>query len=189
MFRKFRTALGALVTISACLLLIAPAAMADKASGAVKLEGAWVSKVVGFPGQWSYVLAPDPSGRRASGHGAVDVGFDPSVFGCMLGDTDSDSPILTDIKMTGPNTAVAYSVWYALREVQPSLNEIVYIGVVTSELKFVTPGNGEGTHYFAFYLPSQDLDPEDGFPDAGETPACVAPVPIYTLDTRLQLRE
>jgi len=180
---RFKMLLATLIALSACLLLIAPAAMAAKSAN--KLEGAWVAKVVGFPGQWSYVLAPDSSGRRASGHGSVDVGFNPAVFGCDLGDTDSDSPILINMKMTGPDTGVAYSVWYALRGSQPSLNEIVFIGVVRSEFTFLAPGKTAGTHYFTFYLPSQDVDPADGIPDEGETPACFAPVPIYTLDTRL----
>jgi hypothetical protein len=87
--------------------------------------------------------------------------------------------------MTGPDTSVAYSIWYALTTADPASTEIVFIGEVRSETRFVAPGKSESTHYFSFYLPSQDLDPADGFPDEGETPACSAPVPIYTLDTRL----
>ncbi len=189
MFRRFRMALAALVTLAAGLLLIAPVTLADKASGAYKLNGAWVAKVVGFPGQWSYVVAADPSGRHASAHGSVDVGFSPSAFGCELGESDSDSPILVNIKMTGPDTAIGYSIWYALNTTEQGYSEIAYIGEVTSQIKFVARGKGEATHYFAFYLPSQDVDPEDGLPDEGETPACIAPVPIYTVDTRLPLPE
>jgi hypothetical protein len=174
-----------LCTISACLLLVSPMAMADKAA-ANKLEGAWVAKVQGFPGQWSYVLAADSSGRRASGHGSVDLGFDPdSAFGCSLGESDADTPILISMKMTGPDTAAAYSIWYALKTSEEGPTEIVYIGEVRSEIAFLAPGKGAATHYFAFYLPSQDVEPEDGFPDEGETPACVAPVALYTVDTRL----
>lgn len=183
---RTRTLFGStLVIISACLMLLSPQAMAGNHAGAFKLEGAWVAKVVGFPGQWSYVIAPDPSGRRASAHGSVDVGFDPSLFGCDLGETDTDSPILVNLKVTGPDTGIAYSIWYSLRTSESGLTEVVYIGEVRSEFKSVAPGKNAGTHYFAFYLPSQDVDPEDGLPDAGESPACVAPVPIYTVDTRL----
>ena len=71
--QSFKIALTAAITVAACLLLTAPTAMADK--GACKLQGAWVAKVIGFPGQWSYVLAAVPSGRHAAGHGSVDVGF------------------------------------------------------------------------------------------------------------------
>jgi hypothetical protein len=173
----------AAVIVTACLLLTAPTAMADE--GAYKLGGAWVAKVIGFPGQWSYVFAADPSGRHAAGHGSVDVGFDPAVFGCQLGDTNAETPILISIKMTGPDTSVAYAIWYALASADPASTEIVYIGEVRTETRFVAPGKSESTHYFSFYLPSQDVDPADGFPDEGEIPACSAPVPIYTLDTRL----
>ena len=178
-----RVALSAAVAVTACLLLTAPIAMADK--GAYKLEGAWVAKVVGFPGQWSYVLAADPSGRRASGHGSVDVGFNPGVFGCYFGETNADSPILINLEMTGPDTSVAYSIWYALSSAVPSSTEIVFIGEVRTETKFVAPGKSESTHYFSFYRPDQDVNPADGFPDEGQTPACSAPVPLYTVDTRL----
>lgn len=181
--RSLKVAFVAAITVTACLLLTAPTAMAEK--GAYKLEGAWVAKVVGFPGQWSYVLAPDPSGRRAYGHGSVDVGFDPAVFGCQLGVAKADSPILINLRMTGPDTSVAYSVWYALSSAEPSSTEIVFIGEVRTETRFIAPGKSESTHYFAFYLPSQDVDPADGFPDEGQVPACSAPVPLYTLDTRL----
>lgn len=180
---SFKVAMTAAMTVTACLLLTAPAAMADK--GAYKLGGAWVAKVIGFPGQWSYVFAADPSGRHASGHGSVDIGFDPAVFGCQLGDANAETPILISIKMTGPDTSVAYSIWYALASADPAPTEIVYIGEVRTETRFVAPGKSESTHYFSFYLPSQDVDPADGFPDEGEIPACSAPVPLYTLDTRL----
>jgi len=180
---RFKVALIAAMAVTACLLLTAPAAMADK--GAYKLQGAWVAKVIGFPGQWSYVLVADPSGRRAAGHGSIDIGFSPAVFGCVFGETNADSPILINIRMTGPNTAVAYSVWYAFSTASPASTEIVFIGEVRTETRFVAPGKSESTHYFSFYLPSQDHDPADGFPDEGETPACSAPVALYTLDTQL----
>jgi hypothetical protein len=180
---SLKVALTAAITVTACLLLTAPTAMADKA--AYKLEGAWVAKVIGFPGQWSYVLAADPSGRRAYGHGSIDIGFNPAVFGCVFGETNADTPILINLEMTGPDTAVAYSIWYALSSATPDSTELVFIGEVRTETRFVAPGKSQSTHYFSFYLPSQDADPADGFPDEGQTPACSAPVPLYTMDTRL----
>ena len=175
--------LTAAIAVVASLVLTAPVAMADK--GAYKLEGAWVSKVVGFPGQWSYVFVPDPSGRRASGHGSVDIGFDPAVFGCQFADSTADTPILISLEMTGPDTSVAYSVWYALSSSDPASTSIVFIGEVRTESRYIAPGKSESKHWFSFYLPSQDADPADGFPDEGETPACVAPVALYTVDTRV----
>lgn len=179
-----RTWFGVIFSAISMCLLVAP--VTATAGTAHKLEGAWVAKVQGFPGQWSYVLAADPSGRRASGHGSVDLGFDAdSAFGCELGEADLDTPILVNIEMTGPNTAVSYAIWYALRTSETGPTEIAYIGEVRSEFTFVARGKSQGTHYFAFYLPDQDVDPEDGFPDEGEDPECFAPVPIYTVDTRL----
>jgi hypothetical protein len=183
---RTRTWYGAILgTISVCLLLGSPMAMAGKPAGDNKLEGAWVAKVVGFPGQWSYVAIPDSSGRRASGHGSVDVGFDPAVFGCELDTGDRESPILVNIKMTGPETAESYAIWYALKTSDSDPTQIVFIGEVRSEFEFVAPGRRNATHYFSFYLPDQDVDPADGLPDEGEVPECVAPVAIYTVDTRI----
>ena len=186
MFRKFKTALGALATISACLLLMAPAAMADKASGAFKLEGAWVAKVVGMPGQWSYVLSPDPSGRRAALAGSIDVGFS---LGPLFGPIDRSSMLLANLVITGPNAGVFNSIWYGLRELpspSPVSAEVAWIGMSTGTFEVVAPGKIEVLHNFAFYAPSQDAD-GDGLPDPGETP--VYTLQLTTLDTRLPLPE
>lgn len=174
-----------LTSASVCLLLASPMAMADKGAGAEKLEGAWVAKVIGAPGQWSYVAIPDSSGRRASGHGSVDIGFDPNDLGCALELGDRESPILVSMEMTSPETASAYSIWYALKDSESGATQIAFIGEVRSEFEFLAPGTRRGTHYFAFYLPGQDVEPEDGLPDQGETPTCSFAFPIYTLDTRL----
>lgn len=173
-------------------------AIADKENGAFKLEGAWVAGVVGAPGQWSYVISSDPSGKRASGHGSVDVGFSANAI-CYLNDndpgfepTDSTSPILVNIVMIGPSTASYYSIWYGLKtlipdETDPMMSEIVFIGVVTGELEFVGPGKMNGTHNFALYFPEADALPEDGFPDETATPACE--FLLFTKDTRLPMPE
>jgi hypothetical protein len=189
---RTRTWFGAILgSIAVSLLLVSPMAMADKGVGAFKLEGAWIAKVDGLPGQWSYVLVADPSGRRASGHGSVDVGFVPNLLGCSaFGPTDFASPILVDIVMISPDKAVYNSVYYGLRRLDPSTSggftsAIVYIGVVKGELKVVGPGKLEGTHYFEFYDPTQDADPVDGLPDMNEIPTCTAPMAVHTMDTRL----
>jgi len=189
---KTRTCFGAVLgTISVCLLLASPMAMADKAAGAHKLEGAWVAKVQGpLPGQWSYVLAPDASGRRAAGHGSVDLGFNPDyVFGCEFGEMDyADSPILISLEMTGPDTAIGYSVWYAIKTLSPGAAEIVFIGEVRSDITFIAPGKSQSLHYFYFYSEDKDVDPKDGFPDVGAEPDCswvARGIVIPTIDTRL----
>ena len=58
--------------VVACVMLLGLTAFGIASTGgggsAYKLEGAWIAKVDGSTGQWSYVLSPDSSGRRASGH-------------------------------------------------------------------------------------------------------------------------
>ena len=156
-----------------------------------KLGGAWVAKVVGFPGQWSYVVSADPSGMSASGHGSVDIGFSTEAVlgGSYFEPTDSASPILVNVVKTGRDTASFYSIWYGLKDLgssSPVSHEIVFIGVSTGELKFVGPGEMHATHNFALYYPSQDAD-GDGFPDEGETTPFV--FQLTTVDTRLPMPE
>ena len=187
---RTRTCFGAVLgTISVCLLLASPMAMADKAAAAHKLGGAWVAKVVGtpLPGQWSYVVVADPSGTRASGHGSVDVGFKTEViFGYPYFEpTDMASPILIDIVRTGPDTAAYNSIYYGLKKLDPSspiTTQIVYIGVVKGELNFLGPDKATGIHNFELYYPEQDAD-GDGFPDEGETTPFK--FTLNTIDTRL----
>lgn len=184
-----------LLVILALTLGVAAPAVADEGDRAFKLEGAWVAKVVGMPGQWSYVVSSDPSGKRASGHGSVDVGFQAN-FACHLNNfptefapSDSQSPILVSMVMTAPDTVSYSAMWYGLKDLgpmSPIANEIVLIGTVTGELEVVAPGKMQGTHNFALYYPTADAD-GDGFPDEGSTPDCE--FEMYTVDTRLPMPE
>lgn len=185
--KKYMTHLLVILTF---IFGLSASAIAGGGGGGYKLDGAWVAKVVGVDGQWSYVVSADPSGRSASGHGSIDSGFNVDVLAPSVFDPiESSSPILVQTVMTGPDTASYYAIWYGLRKLgppSPVSTEIVMIGVVTGELKFVGPGKAEGSHNFALYLPGQDVD-GDGFPDEGQT----APVmfPAYTVETRLPLPE
>lgn len=171
-------------------------AAADGADRAFKLEGAWVARVVPpFLGQWSYVVSSDPSGKRASGHGSVDVGFSANFvcglngFATEFETSDSESPILVSMVMTGPDTVSYNSIWYGLKDLgpmSPISNAITLIGTVTGDLDVVAPGIMHGTHNFAIYYPTADIN-GDGFPDEGETPACV--FQLSTVDMRLPMPE
>lgn len=188
-----KTIIKHLLVILTLTFGLSVSAMAGEGHGAYKLDGAWVAKVNGPPGgQWSYVLTADPSGRRASGHGSIDLGFNIELlFGPIFEPNDSNSPILVNLVMTGPDTASYYAIWYGLKDLGPSdalTAEIVFIGVVSGEIEFVGPGKANGTHNFALYYPWQD-DDGDGFPDEGETAPLIFPFPVSTVDTRLPLPE
>lgn len=172
-----RALLGAL----ALCLVASGAAFADKpGNGAFKLEGAWIARVVGTNGQWTYVVSPDNSGRHATAHGSIDVGFATSAFGPV----DSFSPLLVDVVVTGPKTAKFSSIWYGLRKLNASTytHEIAYIGMNHGTLTSVGPGKVMGMHHLDYYLPIQDAD-GNGLPDPGQQP--VASVEFQTDETRL----
>ena len=169
--------------LMACLAVSGIASAGDTGSGAYKLEGAWIAKVPGTAGQWTYVMVPDPSGKTAAGHGSIDVGFvlSPELV------ADYQSPLLIQAVMTGPKTAVSTSVWYGIRRLSsPGPNgenaEVVYIGTSHGTTTYVAPGKAVGLHALSFYLPTADAD-GDGLPDAGATP--VAYVELPTEETRL----
>ena len=179
---RFRAVLASVVTVAACLLLAAPIAMADKGGGANKLEGTWVARVVGSTGQWSYVLVPDPSGRRASLAGSIDVGFSVAP---LFGPTDRSSMLMANLVMTSPEGGVFNSVWYGLADLDPPsplTAEVKWIGVSTGTFTFIAPGQIHVVHSFAFYTPDADVD-GDGFPDADAVPAYETQV--ESIDTRL----
>ena len=185
--RNLKLVITALAATVAAFFLFASVGTAGKVAGAQKLEGAWIAKVPGTPGQWTYVVVPDPSGRRARAHGAVEVG--PNVEE-IFGPYDRVSPLLVDIKMTGPETAVYNSVWYGIRdlELEPPIpvgtpnSELIFIGVSKGTLTYVGPEKAHGVHNFEFYFPVQDGD-GDGLPDADEEPELA--FQLTTIDTRL----
>lgn len=179
---RLKIAMAAMVAVSVCLLLAAPAAMADKGSGAYKLEGTWIAKVVGVPAQWSYVLVPGPSGRRASVAGSIDAGFS---IGGLFGPSDRVSMLMANLVMTGPDRGVFNSVWYGLKELpetSPVSEEVVWIGTSQGTFTFIAPGKISAVHNFAFYWPSADAD-GDGLPDSDAMPAYETQ--LLTVDTRL----
>lgn len=179
--RKSRLILTALAAASALLVGVSNAA-ADGVPGAQKLEGAWIAKVPGTEAQWSYVIAADPSGRRAVGHGSVEVGFSVEA---IAGPIDRGSPLLITYEMTGPETGVFSSIWYDIRDLAaPSAYtaEVVLIGVSKGTFVSVAPNKNVVQHNFEFCLPAQDGD-GDGLPDAGQSP--VYSMQVTSIDTRL----
>jgi hypothetical protein len=185
-----------LLVVLALSLGVSAPVVADKGDGAFKLEGAWVARAQApGMGQWSYVVSSDPSGKQGSGHGTVDVGFRANFVCGMNGystafeTSDTRSPILVSMVMTGRDTVAYNAIWYGLKDFPPEVplsNEIVLIGVVTGDLDVVAPEVMEGTHNFELYYPSADAD-GDGFPDDGVEPVCE--FSLNTVDKRLPMPE
>ena len=167
MISRFKVLVAVASALALSLLLANPAVAVPPASKAGKLGGAWIAMVVDGPGQWTYVLAADPSGRHAAGHGSIDVGFYVPGLSELA---DRNSPLLIDMVMTGPDRGTFNSVWYGIREVSggTTSSEVVYIGISWGEFRLVAPGRSEVTHNIEFYLPFQDAD-GDGLPDPGQT--------------------
>lgn len=154
---------------------------------AIKLEGAWIAKVVSiegqsgiYPYQWSHILSPSASGNSAGIRGSVQVAF-PTLPGL---DSDIVSPIIGEIVKTGANTAAFNSYWYemAYGDFGAFINQIVVIGRDWGVSEFVGPGEAETTHHFEYYSPDADND-GDGIPDPGSTP--IYTTTITTRDKRI----
>jgi hypothetical protein len=176
MFTSRPRVVGPLLAAAAAVLFAAATAVAaNDGSGAFKLEGAWIAKVQGAPFQWSYVLSPDASGRRASLHGSVDIAFAGPI------PADRGTPLIGESVMTGRDTGKFNSMWYGISN--SSTPQIAYIGVSSGEIMFVDQGKMVVTHHFYFYLPSADAD-GDGIPDPGAVPV-IPPVVVVSIDTRL----
>ena len=72
-----KTCLKYLALVAALTVGLSISAIAGNGSNNYKLGGAWVARVIEspLPAQWSYVVVADPSGKHASGHGSIDIGF------------------------------------------------------------------------------------------------------------------
>jgi hypothetical protein len=120
-----KTCLKYLALVAALTVGLSISAIAGNGSNNYKLGGAWVAKVIEspLPAQWSYVVVADPSGKHASGHGSIDIGFrtEAVLGGTYFDPTDSSTPILVNVVKTGPDTATFHSVWYGLKDL-PSLS-------------------------------------------------------------------
>jgi hypothetical protein len=180
--RKLSVIITALAVSIAAVFLFMSIGIAGNGTGSHKLEGAWVAKAPAVGGQWTYVLSPHSSGHRATGHGSIEIGF--NVEG-LFGPYDDVSPLLIQLEMTGPDTAIANSIWYGRKELpstSAASHELVFIGTAYSTIDFEEPGKLVAVHDFAFYSADKDED-DDGFPDTDETPDLE--MQLTTYDTRL----
>ncbi|MGD8696926.1 MAG: hypothetical protein PVI25_08385 [Gammaproteobacteria bacterium] len=180
--RRIRLVITVLMTTLAAAFLFTSTAMAGNGPGSHKFEGAWIAKAPEVGGQWTYVLSPNSSGHRASGHGSIEAGFNVEA---LFGPSDDTSPLLIQLEMTGRDTAVANSIWYGRRELpstSPVSHELVFIGTAYSTIEFTGPDKLTAVHDFAFYSPDKDAD-GDGLPDTDAEPDLELQLTSY--DTRL----
>lgn len=184
-FKRRLVIIPTLAIVTVAMLVVPRIVASGQDQGAYRLEGAWIARVSGMDGvppgtplpfQWSYVLAPSASARRASIHGSVDVAFPQSILAF-----DFASPIVGEMVQTGPDTVAFSSVWYHIVRSSP-VDQIVLVGTARGEGRFTAPGQVEATHHFAFYLPSADTN-GDGLPEG----APVATFDAMTMDTRVPL--
>ncbi len=183
--KKIITAM--VVATTGIIVLVTQIGASGSGVGAVKLEGAWVARVTSMNGQpfpavsqWSYVLSPDASGRSASIHGSIDVGFTSHQPGGTAGFV---TPLIGEVVQTGPDTAAFNAYWYSISQGGPGqFDQVVTIGTVSGVARYLAPGKAELTDDFKIYLASADAD-GDGFPDEGSSP--VATFTVTTVDTRI----
>jgi len=184
MIKRRNLLIGTLTTLGAATLVLTQTAGTQRHQQSFKLEGAWIAKVPGTPLQWTYVLTPDSSGRRASLFGTLEIGVDvQGAVPGLLPDNDSNTSFAGEVVMTGPDTAVFTAVAHSLNSI-PS-KHVVFSWVTSGEMRFVAPGKVESTHHISYYLPEADAD-GDGIPDEGVTPLLCLP-PTTSLDTRVGL--
>ena len=185
LFNKRKVIIAAVVVAAAAIVLATQIGASGSSQGAMKLEGAWVARVISIGGQpfpfvsqWTYIFSPDASGRRATIHGTIDVGFgpsDPTVY--------YNTPLIGEAVQTGPDTVVFNAYWYNVQQGEPGqLNQIISIGTVSGDAWYVAEGKFEITHHFEIYLPGSDAD-GDGIPDEGSFP--VSQFTVTTQDTRI----
>ncbi len=155
-----------------------------------KFQGAWVARVATIDDepapatiQWSYVLAPDNSGRRATIHGSVDMGFPGSLV-----PANYTSPLMGELVITGPGTAAFDSLWYWVQKYPDGSSVLVAIGRAYGTAVFDEPGKTTATHHFEIYLPGVDADDDgipDCLPDCSASPYLVRSFTAVTHDTRM----
>ncbi len=173
----------AMIVVVAVLALVGRVGASAQTTSAFKLEGAWIARVTSYEGnawpfltQWSYVVTADPSARRGTFHGSIDVPF-PGVPG------DYMTPIMGEVIQTGPDTAVDNTIWYHLQKASP-VDQIVAIGTAKGEWQWLGPNKVATTVHFAIYAVNADTD-GDGLPEPDAVP--IATFTVTTVDTRVPL--
>jgi len=180
-FSTKKSALMALAVVAVLLILVLQLGVSSPAQGAFKLEGSWVARVTsynGIPGeypfQWSYILAPNASGRNAAVRASIDIGFPGNPYL----PSDFNTPIIGEMVQTGPKTVEFNSYWYGI--IEGEINQIGHIGRSYGTGTVLEPGKIEVEHNFQIFLASADVD-GDGFPEGPP----IDEFTVTTMDTRM----
>jgi len=186
-------ALAILAVVAGAFLALSPHAQSGaNQRQAMELDGTWVARVPGMPAQWNYVLTPtDPSGRRASVHGAFSIRIPGFLYGLPAQYESEEFPSFWgEVMLTGRNEAEGTVIWWSLKNTVPSPTypfekQLVVIGVDSFSVSLTAPGQTQVTHNMKFYDPSADSD-GDGLPDPGQDPVFTA-APFLSHDTGLTM--
>lgn len=193
MLSKKQIVLGTIGIVGAALVILTQTAGSDAGTPAAnKLEGAWVSTVSNLPLSWITTFSPaDASGRRATMTSSLLVPVPAELLIPGLPQFDVNSAAIGPVEITGPDTAQFTAIGYSLQNTIPSQAypfeaKVGLIWVTSGTVKRAGPGRSHTTLYIAYYLPSADVNPHDGIPDAGAVPiACLGPT--VTDDVRVDL--
>jgi hypothetical protein len=156
----------------AVLLIAAGATVAGKNQRCYQLGGGFIGTSPGLV--WNAVQTPlDPDGRT-SALLVKTVDDDGSLAGLITAfGGDSSSEGVGGNRMISRDTATMNMVAYA--QVAGVTPKITAIFVYTGTMQFTDPDNIVLNYTLNIYPATADVNPHDGFPDAGATPALTIP--------------
>ena len=156
----------------AVLLLAAGATVAGMNQRHYQLGGGFIGTSPGLV--WSAVQTPLDSAGRTAVLVVKTLDDDGTLAGLITalgGNMGSDG--VGEVQMTSRDTAKLNMVTYAqLAGVTPKITAIV---VYTGTVQFTGPDNIVLNYTIRVYPATADVNPHDGFPDAGATPALTIP--------------
>jgi hypothetical protein len=135
----------------------------------LRLDGAWIMKVSNGLATASHnftFTAQDPDGLLYTAvmkHSECSA----TVFGMFPKATHQSDSVGVAVKTAAD--ALEYTVLGQGIEKGELADEVVYISVLSGQMRSIDPNTTEGEASIAYYLANQDAD-QDGFPDANEVP-------------------
>jgi hypothetical protein len=162
-----------LACVASIVLLSSRLGYASDNSGS-RLDGAWIVKVSNGLATLNYnftFTAQDPDGLLYTAvmkHSKCSA----KVFGMFPKATHQSDSVGVAVKTAAD--ALEYTVLGQGIKKGELADEIVYISVLSGQMRSVDPSTMEGEANIAYYLASQDAD-QDGIPDANQVPVICIP--------------